>query len=216
MNLYIVGIIVFSLILIVCIFLLIYFINDEKKIKEVSDRELISFGKTYNKSEFEERMFNQYINILDSTQYDNYIFLRDAVSDDVYNQILLAIKNNQDRNQKNIISDIEKQFSRLIDFQIVNDLEVAKIWVKYSSIEYVKALNETEEVISGNKDKPNNHEYILTFVKNKNGTENVICPSCGFQTNILTSSRCLRCEGEIVPKTMHWVLVSKTVSNIDK
>ena len=215
MNLYIIGIIVFSLVLIICIFLLIYFIRDEKKIEEVSNRELISFGKTYSKTEFEERIFNQYINILESTQYDNYTFLRDAVSDGIYNQILLSIKENQQKQQKNVISDIEKYFCRLIDFKIIGELEVAKLWVKYSSIEYVKNVkqNGDEIVIMGNKDKPIDCEYILTFVKNKSDGENIICPSCGFQTNMLISSRCLRCEGEVVPKTMHWVFVGKESYN---
>jgi len=226
MNLYIVAIVLFSLVFVVCVFLLIYFIRDEKNLKEVTDRELMSFGKVYGKDEFEERLFNQYVNILESTQYDNYTFLKDAVSDDIYNQILVAINDNQDKGEKNIISDIKKEFSRLVDFRVIGEVEVAKLWVKYSSIEYVKGIRKepdangnivaSEVVVRGDKDKTIDYQYVLTFVKNHTQTENVVCPSCGFQTHMLTSSRCLRCEGEIVPKTMHWVLISKVVANIGK
>lgn len=226
MNLYIIGIIVFSIILICCIFLLVYYIRDEKKLKEVSDSDLIKLGKVYSKQEFEDKMFQQYINILESTQYSNYSLLKDIASDEVYNQILKTIKDNQDKNEKDIITDIKKDFSKLISFQIINDLEVAKIWVKYSSIEYLTGIRrivdennneiESEVVIRGDKDKPVSHEYILTFVKNKTQSEDIVCPSCGFQTHILTSSRCIRCDSEIVPKKMHWVFVEKVITNIEK
>lgn len=226
MNFYVIGIITFSIIFICCIFLFIYYICDEKKLKEVSDNDLMKLGKVYSKKEFEDKMFQQYVNILESVQYSNYSFLKDLVSDEIYNQILKTIKENQDRNEKDVIVDIQKDFSKLISFQIVNDLEVAKIWVKYSSIEYVKGIRkimdendnevESEVVIRGDKDKHVSHEYILTFVKSKTPTEDVICPSCGFQTHILASSRCIRCDSEIVPKKMHWVFVEKVVTNIEK
>ena len=226
MILYIIGIVVFSIIFICCIFLLIYYIKDEKKLKEVSDDDLIKLGKVYSKQEFEDKMFKQYTNIIEGIQYLDYNLLKDIVSDEVYNQILKTIKDNQDKNVNNVITDIKKDFSKLISLQIIKDLEVAKIWVKYSSIEYITSIRkiidennnevESEIVIGGDKNNPINHEYILTFVKSKTETENVVCPSCGYQTNILTSSKCIRCDSEIVPKKMHWVYVDKVITNIEK
>ena len=224
MNFYLIGIIFFSVVFIVCIFLLIYFIKDEKNIKEVSDSDLIKLGKKYSKNEFEDRLFNQYVNILESIQILNYSLLKDIVSDEIYNQILMNIKNNQDSNEKENITDIKKDFSKLIDFRIQDDLEIAKIWISYSSFEYVtgirKVLDENnneindEVVVRGDKDKKINHELILTFVKNRTQTEEIICPACGYQTHMLTSSKCIRCDSEIVPKKMHWVFVEKVAVNI--
>lgn len=221
MNFYIIGIIIFSIILIVCTSLLIYYIKDEKKIKEVSDNDLKKIGKTYSKKEFEDRMFNQYSNILISIQDSNYNFLKDAVSDEVYNKILMSIKNDQERKQKTIIENIKKEFSKLISFEIIENLEVAKLWIKYSNVEYVESIKNNEDeinnkIISGNKDKPIINEYILTFVKNKTNTEEIVCPLCGYQTDMLTTSKCIRCDGEIVSKKEHWVFVDKITTNISK
>ena len=58
MNLYLLGMIFFLLVFIVSIFLLIYFIKDEKSLKEVTNQELIKLGKIYTKEEFENNGFN--------------------------------------------------------------------------------------------------------------------------------------------------------------
>ena len=226
MNIYIIGIIIFTLVLIVSIILLIYFIKDEKKLKEVTNDDLVKMNKVYTKDEIEEKMFEQYSNILLNIQYDNYAFLKDSVSDDIYNQILREIKNHQDKQEKKIVKDIKKEFCGLISLTQVNDLEVAKYWGRYSNIEYVVSnrkqmlSNGTEEivetVVEGNKDIPITYEYILTFVKNKSQNENVVCPNCGYQTHMLTSSHCIRCDLEIVPKRMHWVYTGKVLTNISK
>lgn len=226
MNFYLMGIIFFSIVFIVCSIILIYFMKDEKNLQEVSDNDLMKFGKTYTKGEFEEKLFNQYVNILESIQYSNYSFLKDVVSDNIYNQMLVTIKNNQDNNVKDVITDIKKEFSKLISFETVNDLEIAKLWIRYSSIEYVKGVRkvidennneiDSEVVVKGDKNNPISHEYILTFVKGRTQIEDVVCPTCGFQTHMLTSSKCIRCDSEIVPKKMHWVFVEKVTTSISK
>lgn len=224
MNWYLIGMIAFAVVFIICIFLLIYFIKDEKKLKEVTSNQLMQLGKVYSKEEFENKMFEQYTNILSNITYENYSFLKDAVSDEEYNQILLTAKKNRENREEHIISNINKIFSKLIGFDIQNNLEIAKLWVRYSDIEYTKGIRKTvdengkesliEAIVDGNKDKPTVHEYILTFVKNRTETENIICPSCGYQSHILTTSNCVRCDSEIVPKKMHWVFVEKVTTNI--
>lgn len=226
MGVYIIGIIVFVIIAVICILLLKYFIKDEKRLKEVTTKELIQMGKNYTKEEIENKLFEQYINIITSIEYSNYVFLKDAVSDDVYNNFLLMAKEYQDKNETKVTEDIKKEFSKLIDFSTINDLEVIKLWIRYSDIEYTKGIRtikdekdneiQAEVILSGNKDERLYHEYILTFVKNKTATENIVCPSCGYQTNMLTTSNCSRCEIEIVPKKMHWVYIDKVTTNISK
>ena len=168
MNLYLLGMIFFLLVFIVSIFLLIYFIKDEKSLKEVTNQELVKLGKIYTKEEFENKIFELYANILTNITYENYTFLKDSVADHVYNEILLMAKKNRDNKEESIISNIKKEFSKLISFKVENDLEVAKVWVRYSSIEYVKGIRKTvdengkelliEAIVDGNSDKPVNHE----------------------------------------------------------
>ena len=226
MNLYIVGIIILSILVIVCICLLVYFIKDEKNLKEVTTDDLVKLGKVYTKEEFEEKMFNQYVNVIQSIQFSNYVLLKDIVSDDMYNQILINAKYNQEKNQFEVIDNIKKDFSKLISFKVINDLEVVKLWIRYSSYEYIKSNRKNidengievleEVIVSGSTDNLVNNEYILTFVKNRVVDEKIVCPTCGYQEHLLTSSNCIRCDSEIIPKKMHWVLVDKVTTNISK
>lgn len=204
---YFVLIIVFSFVLLIAIGLLIYFILDEKKLVEVDDNTLIRAGKTYGKIEFENALYKQYISILDNIQYENYLFLKDAVSDNVYNQILEATKNNRDRGYTDVITNINKHFSKLLGFEKNNEQEIAKLWVKYSSVEYVKDRN--GNVVSGDSNNAVEHEYLLTFVRNRSNSEDVVCPGCGTQSHILLSSNCYRCDTVIVPKKLHWTFIQK-------
>lgn len=223
---YLTFIIIFSIVLIVSIILFIYFNNDEKHLKEVSTSKLTSLGKVYTKEEFEDSLFNQYSNIITNTTYENYNFLKDSVSDSEYNQILLILKNSKDNNETNVISNIKKEFSKLISFEVKDDLEIAKLWVKYSDIEYTKGIRKivnednkeelVERIVKGSDSDIINHEYILTFVKNRTQSEDTICPSCGYQSHILLSSNCVRCDSVIVPKKMHWVYIGKVNTNISK
>lgn len=226
MIFYIIGIIFFVFIIGVCCIMLYFYSKDEKKLVEVTNEQLVKMGKVYTKEDFENKMFEQYANIISSVAYENYTFLKDAVSDELYNQILLTAKKREERHEENIISDIKKEFSKLISFDIVKELEVAKLWVRYSCIEYVKGPRKSVDedgqeiiintVVDGNADQAVTYEYILTFVKNKSETENIVCPNCGFKYNILTSSTCMGCESEVVPKKLHWVYVDKISTNISK
>lgn len=226
MNIYIILIIVFSIVLIGAGLVFIYFMLDERKVKEVDNELLVRLGKQYTKEQYENIMFERYISIVNGIQNDSYNFLRDAVSDEQYNSILAQIKQNNDHMQKEIVENIRKDFSKLISFKINNDLEVTKLWIRYSDNEYTMAKREVENadgekemqdvIIKGDKNKEISHEYILTFVKGRSNNENILCPNCGYQTALLLNARCDRCGSTILPKKMHWVLVDKKITNLSK
>ena len=226
MSTYIILIIISGIVFIGALGVLIYLLLDERKIKEVDNELLVKLGKKYTKEEFEETMFQQYVDILLGIQNESYNYLRDAVSDEEYNKILLTIKQNSDRGQKEIISNIKKEFSKLISYKINNDLEIAKLWIRYTDNEYILAnrevMNEKNEpemqevVIQGDKNKIITHEYVLTYVKGRVANEDITCPNCGYHINLLNTSKCVRCESLLAPKKMHWVYLNKTAMNINK
>jgi len=226
MNIYIILIIVCAIVFIVAGMVLMYLIFDEKKIKEVDNELLARLRKQYTKEEFENTMYDKYVEILMGIQNESYNFLRDSVSDEEYNKILLEIKNNKDHQQMEVVSNIQKGFSKLISYKLNNDLEVAKVWIQYTDNEYTLANREVintegqpeiqQVVIKGDKKKNIYHEYILTFVKGRSNNEDILCPNCGYHTKLLTSSKCIRCDSTISPKRMHWVYVDKVATNISK
>lgn len=226
MNTYIILIIVFAIIIVLAGLALAYFLYDEKKLKEVDPELLVKLGKRYTKEEFETTMFNRYIEIVESIQNENYNLLRDVVADEEYNKILLKIKENKDRQQREMCTNFKKGFSKLVSFRINSDVEVAKLWIQYTDNEYIEADREVVDdkgethiektIIKGDKKKDVYHEYILTFVKGRTNNEDILCPNCGNLTNIALNNRCLKCDSVIAPKKMHWVYVDKVVTNISK
>ncbi len=226
MNIYILLIIVLIIIIICSVLALLYLLYDEKNIKEVSNELLTKLGKKYTKEEYENEMFNKYIDILSGIQNENYDFLRDMVSDDEYNKMLARIKNNIDNNQTEMITNIKKGFSKLISFKVNNEYEVSKLWVQYTANEYTLAKRENiddkdnksidEVVISGDKNKEVYHEEIITFVKGRANNEDILCPNCGYHTTLVDTSKCIRCDSLIAPKKMHWVFVNRVSTNISK
>ena len=226
MNTYIMLIIIFVVIIILAGLALAYFIYDEKNLKEVPNELLVKLGKQYTKEEFENALYNRYIEIVESIQNENYDLLRDVVADEEYNKMLLQIKENKEKVQKEMCVNFKKGFSKLISFKINNDIEVVKLWVQYSDNEYIEAdrevVDENDEkhmekvIIKGDKKKDIYHEYILTFVKGRTNTEDVLCPNCGYHTNLLMNQKCIRCDSIIAPKKMHWVYVGKVITNISK
>ena len=223
---YLVMLIIFIICMIIAGALYFYFNLDEKKIKEVTTERLQSMGKEYTKEEFEETMFQQFVKIELAKVNDDYNMLKDIVSDDEYNNILLEVKKDKEQNIKKIITDIKKGYAKLIGFNIINNQEVANIWVQYSSVEYVQGYKEEIDeakgkqivpvIVSGNNKIPVYHEYILTFVKERSTLETAVCPSCGAKINIMLNSKCQFCDNMIVPKEKHWVYVKKEIANINK
>ena len=224
MNIFIFFIVLFVLIFIGSIVTIVYLTKDEKNLKEVSNTKLSSMGKKYTKLEFEKVISDLYFQILEGIENENYNFLRDAMSDQEYNKVLLIKKDEKDNNIENKVTNINKGVVKLIDFRIVNDLEIAKLLLGYSCFEYTLGNREVEKedgsknvekvVVSGSDTNKVFHQYILTFVRSRTNNEEVKCPACGYSNKILTKSRCDGCDTQIVPKKLHWVYTGKVTTNI--
>ena len=118
-TLFLVLLIVFILGMIGGIGTYIFLTFDEKKVKEISTSWLHKMGKEYSKEEFEDTMFEQYAEIEYAKVNGNYNFLKDVVSDEEYNSILLEVKKEQEQEIRKVVSNINKGFSKLINFKII-------------------------------------------------------------------------------------------------
>ena len=216
---FIIGFVILALVVVVCIFLLMGLSKEENKYMEVSDKYLKNIGKDYTKDEFAAWAFNFYNQIILSVQHENYNYLRDVLADEVYNNYLIGIKNAKSRNVMNVVEDVKPIFSKLVSLVIKDDLEIAKVWMKLSYIEYTKDISpvslENQEnitgdrIIAGSKDRRLEKEYILTLVKARTEKESVVCPNCGFITHIVSQNTCSRCGANVVNRRYHWVMIGK-------
>lgn len=216
---FIVGIVILVLIIVVCAFILIGLSKEEKKFMEVSDQYLKNIGKSYTKEQYARWTFDFYKQIINEVQKENYSFLRESLSDEIYNNYLIGIKNAKDRNIKNIVDDMKPVFSKLVSLVVKDDLEIAKVWMRVSYYEYTVDVTPIREedrdkipairVVAGSKDRRLEKEYILTLVKGRTDKESVACPNCGYITNIVSQNACSRCGADIVNRKYHWVVIGK-------
>lgn len=219
MTWFIVGFVVLLLIIVCCVLWIFQLTKQEKEYMEVSNQYLKEIGKSYTKEEFSVAIFELYQNIIQAVQEENYSYLREILSDEVYNSYLLAIKNSKERNAKTIVENMNPIFSKLISLVIKDNMEIAKVWLKVSYHEYIidtTPLNADElgmkrepRVIGGSRTKLLEKEYILTLVKTRTEKESVVCANCGYVTNLVTRNTCVRCGANIVSRHYHWVLVAK-------
>lgn len=210
------GFIILIIVIVVCIFMLTKLSKQENEYMEVSNKYLKNIGKDYTKDQFASWAFQFYNQIILSVQHENYEYLRDVLADDLYNNYLISIKNAKDRNVKNIVEDMKPIFTKLVSLVIKDDLEIAKVWVKVSYLEYTMDITpSTEEnpikdrIIMGSKNHKLEKEYMLTLVKGRTEKESVACPNCGFITHIVSQNTCSRCGAVVVNRRYHWVLIGK-------
>ena len=210
------GFIILIIVIVACIFMLTKLSKPENEYMEVSNKYLKNIGKDYTKDQFASWAFQFYNQIILSVQHENYEYLRDVLADDLYNNYLISIKNAKDRNVKNIVEDMKPIFTKLVSLVIKDDLEIAKVWVKVSYLEYTMDITpSTEEnpikdrIIMGSKDHKLEKEYMLTLVKGRTEKESVACPNCGFVTHIVSQNTCSRCGAVVVNRRYHWVLIGK-------
>ncbi|MDD6224238.1 MAG: TIM44-like domain-containing protein [bacterium] len=215
---FVIGFIILIVIIIVCLLILKGLSKEENQYMEVSDHYLKNIGKSYTREEYASWAYQTYERIISAIQNEDYYFLRDILSDEIYNHYLLNLKNAKDRNVKNIVREMKPSFQKLVSLVIKDNLEISKVWIKVSYIEYTIDLASSsdqeqelvgEKVIAGSKDKKNEKEYMLTFVKERTEKESVACPHCGYITHIISQNHCSRCGATVVNKKYHWVLVGK-------
>lgn len=210
------GFIILIIVIVVCVFMLTKLSKQENEYMEVSNKYLKNIGKDYTKDQFASWAFQFYNQIILSVQHENYEYLRDVLADDLYNNYLISIKNAKDRNVKNIVEDMKPIFTKLVSLVIKDDLEIAKVWIKVSYLEYTMDITpSTEEnpikdrIIMGSKNHKLEKEYMLTLVKGRTEKESVACPNCGFVTHIVSQNTCSRCGAVVVNRRYHWVLIGK-------
>lgn len=219
MTLFIGGIIFLGIVIVICIILLIRLSKNETLFMEVSNQYLKDIGKDYTRDQYAMAIFELYRDVIEAVQTENYEYLRDVLSDDIYNNYLLGIKVSKERQIKNVVKDMNPVFAKLIQFVQKDNVEIAKVWLRVSYIEYAldlsplteeqKKVAPPERIAGGSKTKREEKEYLLTLVKNHTPKESVVCPSCGFVSKVITRSLCPRCGSNAVTRPFHWVITAK-------
>ena len=84
MTWFIIGIVVLLLIILGCSLWIVKLTKQEKEYMEVSNQYLKDIGKSYTKEEFSIAIFELYRNIIQAVQDENYLYLREAGAEEIY------------------------------------------------------------------------------------------------------------------------------------
>ena len=206
---FILGFVFLILVFIICIFVLRYLSRQEKEYIEVSDLYLKQLGKSYTGEFFSKSVFSLFQEILLASQQQNFEYLRSMLADDAYNHYLLDLKQLKEKNVKHVIDQILPVRFKLASFQVQNQFEIAKVWLRISCIDYIASTSKPGEeiIVSGKSDSSVEKEFLVTLVKTRTEKEDIVCPSCGHVSSLLVQSDCPHCGVEIVNKHHRWVVL---------
>jgi len=146
--------------------------------------------------------------VLLASQQQNFEYLRSVLSDDAYNNYLLDLKHQKEKNVRHVMDQILPLNYKLVNFQIQTHFEIADVWVKFSGVDYVTSFSKTgNSDTNSNSGKNVEKEFLVTLVKMRTDHEDIICPSCGHVSTLLMQSDCPHCGVEIVNKHHRWVIL---------
>ena len=131
-------------------------LNEEiNKLKEVD--------KNFNEEKFNNETFEIYKEIQLAWCDFNLDKVKELISEEMYNKYTEKLKDLKDKNQKNMMDEIELESNKIVDVNTENEIEIT-CEMSVKCIDYI--IDDKEKIVKGNKKKKYKYKYRLTFIKN--------------------------------------------------
>ena len=181
---------------------------------DVSEDKIKQLMPDMTLSQLKTMAYNKFIDIQNAWMEFEYDKLRELCTDELYNSYVSQLDVLKLKNGKNIMSDFVVNGTRIIDVIEEDDKVTVKVFMNVSFFDYV--INTTNnQVTRGNKNVKVINNYIMTFVRSKNVSSQMItCPNCGASNQLVTSGKCEYCGSTLVADANDFVLSKKT--NVNK
>ena len=178
----------------------------EDKLKEILPNLTLSYLKNM--------AFDKFVEIQNAWMEFDYDKLRELCTDELYNSYTSQLDVLKIKNGKNIMSDFKALETKIIDIVEQNGNVSVKVYMRVSFYDYV--IDTTNNAVTrGNKNSKIVNNYVMTFVRSKEGiNKDISCPNCGAPIKANTSGECEYCGSTIVKDASDFVLSKKT--NINK
>ena len=181
---------------------------------DVSEDKIKQLMPDMTLSQLKTMAYNKFIDIQNAWMEFEYDKLRELCTDELYNSYVAQLDVLKLKNGKNIMSNFVVNGTRIIDVIEEDDKVTVKVFMNVSFFDYV--INTTNnQVTRGNKNVKVINNYIMTFVRSKNVSSQMItCPNCGASNQLVTSGKCEYCGSTLVADANDFVLSKKT--NVNK
>ena len=181
---------------------------------DVSEDKIKQLMPDMTLSQLKTMAYNKFIDIQNAWMEFEYDKLRELCTDELYNSYVAQLDVLKLKNGKNIMSNFVVNGTRIIDVIEEDDKVTVKVFMNVSFFDYV--INTTNNKFTrGNKNVKVINNYIMTFVRSKNVSSQMItCPNCGASNQLVTSGKCEYCGSTLVADANDFVLSKKT--NVNK
>ena len=180
----------------------------KRKYIPFNEKEILKVDKTFNKIEFQSKVFNIYQIIQTAWMNFDYNTIRKYTTDEIYNMYKSLGQNLQKKKRKNITKDFTLKYFNISSMEIKKDIISLTVFVKIEEFNYI--INHKEKVVSGNKRKKVLRNLRMTFIKTKNQNNNK-CPNCGAPLPNINSNTCMYCNSIVYGENHDWILSEKLV-----
>ena len=137
----------------------------------------------------------------------DYKKLKSKLTDELYNQYKMQLETLKEKNEKNVMKDIEYNSGYLSDIVVENGIVSVTISLHVSQIDYIE---KDGKCVRGNSEETNDMDYEITFIS-KIDEKNQTCPSCGNKLEDISSQVCPFCRNTITLTPKKWVMSKKQV-----
>jgi len=176
--------------------------DDIKKIDSSLDRKsiILSSFETYKELQYSWSDFN-------------YDAMRKITSDEMFNSLKMQLEPLEEKNQKNVLENIELLGAGVLDIKKTGKIESVDVILYVRQRDYV--IDDKNYVVRGNTDT-RQETYIITFDKisdKKKAIKN--CPNCGAELKDYASQTCEFCSANIIKESLDFVITKiENVTNI--
>lgn len=173
--------------------------------KECDCKELEEIIPKFNKEEFLQNRYLDYVEIQKAWMNFDYDMLRKKVTDELYNQYSMQLDTLKVKNQQNIMADFVYKDAMITNIKKENDCINTTIELTTEFIDYI---DEQGKPVRGSNSQKIIMHYEITFVSSLKKTSNT-CPNCGAKVEDASSKKCTYCGSVIVGVSTHWVMSKK-------
>ena len=172
--------------------------------------ELERLDNTFNQANFISKTNNMFIKFFTAIMMDNLSEVDHFISDEVYSYGEGIIAPLREHNYKKMFDELNVKSNQIKSIEKINNEFVITTLIQSRYLDYIYDSN-NGTVVSGDDNNRVQINYLLTFTKKDNATNQGIakkCDSCGSPMNINNTGICEYC-GSIYKQEKHdWVLTN--------
>lgn len=171
--------------------------------------ELEKLDNTFNQANFISKCNNIFVKFFTAIMMDNLNEVDHFISDKVYQygeNIISPLRNN---NYKQIYDELNVKSSRIQQVSKDNNNHKIIVFLESRYMDYI--IDENGNTIEGNDTERIQVDYLLTFAKRINATDQGIakkCDSCSSPMNVNSTGICEFCGSTYKQEKHDWVLTN--------